>query len=56
MRCGRGAQPFARTGCGFAVEYTHLRAFCQIKKGARTVASAKQALRYGFFAQQRMIK
>jgi hypothetical protein len=38
MRCGRGAQLFARTGCGFALEYTHLEAICQIKKLCETMA------------------
>jgi hypothetical protein len=32
MLCGRGAQQFDRTSCGYGVEYTDLRAFCQIKK------------------------
>src|SRR4029077_13741381 len=32
MLCGRGAQSFDRTGCGYGVEYTDLRASCQLKR------------------------
>jgi hypothetical protein len=32
MLCGRGAQSFDRTGCGFAVEYTDIGAICQLKR------------------------
>src|SRR6266481_2328311 len=32
MLCGRGAQQFDRTGCGNGVEYTYLRASCQLKR------------------------
>jgi hypothetical protein len=32
MLCGRGAQQFDRTNCGFAVEYTDIRASCQLKR------------------------
>jgi hypothetical protein len=32
MLCGRGAQMFDRTGCGYGVEYTYLRAICQLKR------------------------
>src|SRR5256885_9438483 len=39
MLCGRGAQSFDRTDCGFAVEYTDFGAVCQIKKTAHTAAA-----------------
>jgi hypothetical protein len=45
MRCGRGTQQFARTGCGNGVEYTYLRASCQIKKLLGMMALAEQAFR-----------
>src|SRR5882672_1106954 len=32
MLCGRGAQSFDRTGCGYGGEYTELRASCQLKR------------------------
>jgi hypothetical protein len=50
MLCGRGAQSFARTIAAMGVEYTDLRASCQIKKVGQAHGVRKKSAFYNRFS------